>query len=98
MKKEYIPVLVMQGNKQKIWYIDISNMNISQLLMLRKSLVGVSQKSISVIDGIIKRQTPNINYREKKVSCREYKKVTKEEKMKRKRKERKQNSWRNKIW
>lgn len=52
MEKRLIPVEAYErGNKRKIWYIDINNMTYSQLLKLKKELLGTI--SIRTIDKAI---------------------------------------------
>ena len=51
MDVRYIPVEVLKGNKRDIWYIDIDNMTYSQLIKLKKELLGTL--SIRTIDKAI---------------------------------------------
>lgn len=79
MKEDYIPITAIQDDYITTWYIDISNMNLSQLISLKKALEGINEKTIRIIDGtIIKGYAPSVSCREKKHNCREYKKEQKE--------------------
>lgn len=40
MEKIFIPIEVYKNGKKKIWYIDLSEMSLSQLTELRKELLG----------------------------------------------------------
>lgn len=51
MNVRYVPVEVLKENKRDIWYIDINNMTYSQLLKLKKELLGTI--SIRTIDKAI---------------------------------------------
>ena len=52
MEKRLIPVEAYErGNKRKIWYIDLSGMSLSQLIELKKELLGTM--SSRYIDRVI---------------------------------------------
>ena len=51
--KDFIPVEVTSNNNNEKWYLDVSKLSLGELLNLRKELVGTSEDSIRVIDGII---------------------------------------------
>lgn len=95
MKKDYVPILVQKEQNTDIWQMDVSNMNLSELIALRDALRGYHDISIRVIDGIL-----NNNMGISFTYCRDYKKEIKEEKRKTKIKEvRKRNkNWRKKRW
>ena len=47
MKNNFIPVTVWRKNKYETWQLDISNLNLSDLIILRKTLVGYSDNGIT---------------------------------------------------
>ena len=53
MKKDYVPILVQKEQNTDIWQMDVSNMNLSELIALRDALRGYHDISIRVIDGIL---------------------------------------------
>lgn len=60
MEKRLIPVEVYErGNKKQIWYVDLSNLSLSQLIELRKELLGtISSRYIDrVINDVIRGET-----------------------------------------
>ena len=52
MENNFIPVTVWRKNKYETWQLDISNLNLSDLIILRKTLVGYSDNGIRIIDRI----------------------------------------------
>ena len=55
MKHELIDdmVPVSVNNMKDIWYIDVSNLSLSELIELKEDLKGYSIQSIRVLDAII---------------------------------------------
>lgn len=51
--KDFVPVEVTHKKEKEKWYLDVSKLSLSDLLNLRKELVGTNEDSIRVIDGII---------------------------------------------
>ena len=43
MENNFIPVTVWRKNKYETWQLDISNLNLSDLIILRKTLVGYNK-------------------------------------------------------
>ena len=89
-KKGYLPIMVEREEKET-WYLDISNLNLSELLQLRKELI-TENNTITVLDSIIQKKNNvyvnNIHYYADKGNgyMREYKKDKKNKKTKLKRK------------
>ena len=78
MENNFIPVTVWRKNKYETWQLDISNLNLSDLIILRNTLVGYSDNGIRIIDRIVTGQTTTDNtyYREcKKICKREKEKI-----------------------
>ena len=50
MVSRFIPV---EGNENEIWYMDISNLTLTDLIQLKKELNGNKVNSISAIDAVI---------------------------------------------
>ena len=78
MKNNFIPVTVWRKNKYETWQLDISNLNLSELIILRNTLVGYSDNGIRIIDRIVTgyTTTDNTYYREcKKIFKREKEKI-----------------------
>ena len=50
MVSRFIPV---EGNENEIWYMDISNLTLTDLIQLKKELNGNIVNSISAIDAVI---------------------------------------------
>lgn len=77
--KEFIPIEVKRKRKDETWFLDISNLSLSELIKLKNELIGISEISIPQIDKIIYdeigEKSNNI-----KVSYREYKKEEKNRK------------------
>ena len=96
--KGYVPVEV-QGNRDYLWYLNVLNLDLSDLLELRKELkwFGAGPDSIRVLDGYINMvhnvyvnnehyyDNDGFGYR------REYKKEMKAKKFKMKKKSKKRN-------
>ena len=76
MENNFIPVTVWRKNKYETWQLDISNLNLSDLIILRKTLVGYSDNGIRIIDRIVTSHTTTDNtyYRECKKYVKEKKK------------------------
>ncbi len=53
MEKKYIPVEVIQDKKINVWYLDISNLSLSELTKLRNTLSSTQDYSVRMLDGII---------------------------------------------
>ena len=72
MENNFIPVTVWRKNKYETWQLDISNLNLSDLIILRKTLVGYSDNGIRIIDRIVTSHTTTDNtyYRECKKICK----------------------------
>ena len=49
--KKMIPIIVKEGNVENTWYMDISQLNLSQLLNLREILKGTNNCSVAAIDA-----------------------------------------------
>ena len=84
MKNKFIPVTVWRKNKYETWQLDISNLNLSDLIILRNTLVGYSDNGIRIIDGIVTGQntTDNTYYRECKKICKREKEKIKRKQIK----------------
>ena len=84
MKNNFIPVTVWRKNKYETWQLDISNLNLSDLIILRNTLVGYSDNGIRIIDRIVTGQTTidNTYYRECKKICKREKEKTKRKQIK----------------
>ncbi len=96
--KGYVPVEV-QGNRDYLWYLNVLNLDLSDLLELRKELewFGAGSDSIRVLDGYINMvhnvyvnnehyyDNDGFGYR------REYKKEKKDKKFKMKKKSKERN-------
>ena len=50
MVSRFIPV---DGNENEIWYMDISNLTLTDLIQLKKELYGYKVNSVAAIDAII---------------------------------------------
>ena len=50
MVSRFIPV---EGNENEIWYMDTSNLTLTDLIQLKKELNGNKVNSVSAIDAII---------------------------------------------
>lgn len=92
MENNFIPVTVWRKNKYETWQLDISNLNLSDLIILRNTLVGYSDNGIRIIDRIVTGHTitDNTYYRECKKICKREK-----EKIKRKQIKNSKKNWRN---
>ena len=75
MENNFIPVMVWRKNKYETWQLDISNLNLSDLIILRNTLVGYSDNGIRIIDRIVTGQTTTDNtyYRECKIKRKQIK-------------------------
>ena len=82
MKEDFIPIEVWKEQKYETWHLDVSDLNLSELISLRNTLIGNSENGVRVIDGIIAINTSKIN-----THYRECKKINKENKRKIKRKQ-----------
>ena len=51
LMENMVPVSVHESND--IWFIDVSNLSLSELINLKKELIGYSIQSIRVLDAII---------------------------------------------
>ena len=51
--KLMIPIMVKEGKVEKTWYMDVSNLGLSELLSLRENLKGTIGTSIVAIDKLI---------------------------------------------
>ena len=61
MENNFIPVTVWRKNKYETWQLDISNLNLSELIILRNTLVGYSDNGIRIIDRIVTGYTTTDN-------------------------------------
>ena len=50
---EYVPVEVRKGLNKEYWLIDVSELGLGKLIMFRKELHGTSDRTVTVLDGII---------------------------------------------
>ena len=50
---KFIPIIVKVNNKDKTWYLDVSDLNLSELIDLKNELVGTKGRSIQYLDAII---------------------------------------------
>ena len=50
---KFIPIIVKVNNKDKTWYLDVSNLSLSELIDLKNELVGTKGHSIQYLDAII---------------------------------------------
>ena len=50
---KFIPIIVKVNNKDKTWYLDVSNLSLSELIDLKNELVGTKGRSIQYLDAII---------------------------------------------
>ena len=84
MKNNFIPVTVWRKNKYETLELDISNLNLSDLIILRKTLVGYSDNGIRIIDRIVigHTTTDNTYYRECKKICKREKEKIKRKQIK----------------
>ena len=85
MENNFIPVTVWRKNKYETWQLDISNLNLSDLIILRNTLVGYSDNGIRIIDRIVTSHTTTDNtyYRECKKICKREKEKIKRKQIKR---------------
>lgn len=92
MENNFIPVTVWRKNKYETWQLDISNLNLSELIELRNDLLGCHDISVRVLDGILYQE-----YKNNDTYVQRCKKESKEEKRKIKRKQIKNSkkNWRN---
>ena len=67
LKDNMIPVKTEDNN---IWYLDISNLTLSELIKLKKELLGKSIVSIRPLDAVI-HQNANTTYEESNFYKRE---------------------------
>lgn len=84
--KGYIPVMV-EGRKEEKWYLDVSNLSLGELLELRKELLGTSENTMRVLDGLLYNKynicANNIHYIDKNTNPKKaIKQDIKEEKIK----------------
>ena len=79
MLKDFIPVEAYVDGKLTVWYMDVSGLNLADLIALKKELKGRKIESISSIDAIIHNNINwNIGYL--KAERRENKKVYRNQK------------------
>ena len=92
MENNFIPVMVWRKNKYETWHLDVSNLNLSELIELRNDLLGCHDISVRVLDGILYQE-----YKNNDTYVQRCKKESKEEKRKIKRKQIKNSkkNWRN---
>lgn len=53
MNDSFIPILVEDGNIDKIWYLDVSHYSLEELMILKNQLNGTLENSIRMLDKII---------------------------------------------
>ena len=71
MKKGYNgDIIPIETYNKGIWYMDVTNLTLSELIALRKELATKSNNSISVLDSIIHRNSnssfEDTNFRKQK--------------------------------
>ena len=93
MKEDFVPIKVWKGQDYDLWQVDISNLSLSELIELRNDLSGCHDISVRVLDGILYQE-----YKNDGTYVQRCKKEIKEEKMRIRRKQIKNNKkkWRNK--
>ena len=93
MKEDFVPRKVWKGQDYDLWQVDISNLSLSELIELRNDLSGCHDISVRVLDGILYQE-----YKNDGTYVQRCKKEIKEEKMRIRRKQIKNNKkkWRNK--
>lgn len=70
MKKDLIENMIpVETIDKKIWYIDITNLSLSELITLKNELINKSVMSVRVLDAII-HQTTNYYFEETKLEKR----------------------------
>ena len=92
MKNNYIPIWIERDRKTEVWYLDVTNLSVTELMRLKEEFKkSSSDKSIQVLDAIIKNNLGSIlptNSINQNSYMRKYKKNKKEEKQKTKQKSR----------
>ena len=93
MKREYIPILVEVDGKKELWRMDVTKLNISDLVQLKKIFMCKTQynKTIQALDSIIHRDIETIipsNHMNSGSYMRTFKKNKKEEKQRKRTKKR----------
>ena len=53
MNMKIIPIMVKEGDTEGVWYMDVSNLGLRELLELRGDLKGTISNSIAAIDSIV---------------------------------------------
>lgn len=84
--KGYIPIKV-KNKREKLWYLDVSKLGLRELLELRKELLGTSENTMRVLDGLLYNKynicANNIHYIDKNTNPKKaIKQDIKEEKIK----------------
>ena len=92
MKEQYVPIKVWKEQDCDLWHLDVSNLNLSELIELRNDLLGCHDISVRVLDGILYQEFKNND-----TYVQRCKKESKEEKRKIYRKQIKNSkkNWRN---
>lgn len=92
MKEQFVPIKVWKEQDCDLWHLDVSNLNLSELIELRNDLLGCHDISVRVLDGILYQE-----YKNNDTYVQRCKKESKEEKRKIKRKQIKNSkkNWRN---
>ena len=93
MKEHFVPIKVWKEQDYDLWQVDISDLSLSELIELRNDLSGCHDVSVRVLDGILYQE-----YKNNGTYIQRCKKERKEEKMRIRRKQVKNNkkNWRNK--
>ena len=74
MKKGYNgDIIPIETYNKGIWYMDVTNLTLSELIALRKELATKSNNSISVLDSIIHRNS-NSSFEDTNFRKREFEK------------------------
>ena len=56
MKDRFIPVDMIKNDKYEVGYLDVSKLNLTELINLKEELIGSKVNSICSIDAIINRE------------------------------------------
>ena len=62
MKEQFVPIKVWKEQDCDLWHLDVSNLNLSELIELRNDLLGCHDISVRVLDGILYQEYKNSNY------------------------------------
>ena len=59
MKEQFVPIKVWKEQDCDLWHLDVSNLNLSELIELRNDLLGCHDISVRVLDGILYQEYKN---------------------------------------